>query len=80
MVWKPKVHESPVTSGDAGDAQVVQFGVLGFKKLSERLKLQGNIDFEMYSANFSGTGTRAEAASSSSHRYTTFSGGLYYQW
>jgi hypothetical protein len=80
MVWKPKVRESPITSGDAGDAQVVQFGVLGFKKLSERLKLQGDIDFEMYSANFTGSGTRAEAASSSSHRYTTFSAGLYYQW
>jgi hypothetical protein len=80
MVWKPTLKESPVTSGDSNEAQVVQFGVLGFKKLGERLKLQGNLDFEMYSANFSGAGTRAESASSSSHRFTTISGGLYYQW
>ncbi len=80
MVWKPTVKESPVTSGDSSEAQVVQFGVLGFKKMGERLKIQANLDFEMYSANFSGAGTRAESASSSSHRFTTLSGGLYYQW
>lgn len=79
MVWKPNMKESPVSSGASNEAQVVQFGVFGFKKLGERLKLQGNLDFEMYSANFSGAGTRVESASSSSHRYTTLSGGLYYQ-
>ncbi len=78
MVWNPHVKESPVTSGASSKSQVVQFGVLGFKKLGERLRLQGNLDFEMYSSNFSGTGSRAEPASSSSHKYTTLSGGLYY--
>lgn len=78
MVWKPSVSESPVNSGDSSESQVVQFGVLGYKKMGERLKLQVHLDFEMYSSNFSGTGTRAEPATSSSHRFTTLSGGLYY--
>lgn len=76
MVLNPSVKESPVTSGDSAKSQIVQFGILGFKKLGERLKMQFNLDFEMYSANFSGTG--GHTATSSSHRYTTFSGGLYY--
>lgn len=78
MVWKPSLRESPHTSGGSSENQIVQFGIFGFKKLGERLKVQANLDFEMYSSNFSGTGTRAESATSSSHRYTTLSGGLYY--
>jgi hypothetical protein len=78
MVFNPSLKESPVTSGGGPKNQVVQFGVLGFKRMGERLKLQLNLDFEMYSSNFNGSGGRAEAASSSSQRYTTLSGGLYY--
>jgi hypothetical protein len=32
----------------------------------------------MYSANFSGTGTRTNSATSASQRFTTLSGGVYY--
>jgi hypothetical protein len=78
MVWKPRLKESPVTSGGSSESQVVQFGILGFKRIGERLKAQVNLDFEMYASNFSGNGTRAEAANSSSQRHTTLSGGLYY--
>lgn len=78
MVWNPSVKESPATSGASSKSQIVQFGIMGFKKMGERLKLQVHLDFEMYSSNFSGAGSRAESATSSSHRYTTLSGGLYY--
>jgi len=78
MVLNPSVKESPVPSGDSSKSQIVQFGVMGFKKMGERLKLQVNLDFEMYSSNFTGTGGRNQPATSSSHRYTTLSGGLYY--
>jgi hypothetical protein len=74
----PTMHESPLPSGDSNKATVVQFGLFGFKKISERLRLQANLDFEMYSASISGTGQRAEAATSASQRYTTLSGGIYY--
>lgn len=78
MVFSPKLKEAPVTSGGSAKNQVVQFGILGYKKMGERLKMQLNLDFEMYSSNFSGPGGRAEAASSSSQKFTTLSGGLYY--
>jgi hypothetical protein len=78
MVLKPSLKESPATSGRSSEAQIVQFGLFGFKKLGERLKAQLNLDFEMYSATFSGDGTRDNAATSSSQRFTTLSGGLYY--
>lgn len=84
MVFNPSLKESPSTSGASAKEQIVQFGVFGFKKLGERLKAQMHLDFEMYSATFSGAGTRDSShpttgtATSSSHRYTTLSGGLYY--
>lgn len=79
MVLNPSVKESPVQSGASSKSQIVQFGIFGFKKLGERLRLQMNLDFEMYSSNFSGTGSRDNgSATSSSHRYTTLSGGVHY--
>jgi hypothetical protein len=84
MVLNPSLKETPATSGGDSKAQIVQFGVFGFKKLGERLKAQVNLDFEMYSATFSGAGSRdgsdptTGTATSSSQRYTTLSGGLYY--
>ncbi|MBX3020627.1 MAG: hypothetical protein KF799_03030 [Bdellovibrionales bacterium] len=76
--WNPALRESPDSSGSSNKATVVQFGLFAFKKYSERLRLQANLDFEMFSANFSGTGTRAIPASSASQRYTTLTGGIYY--
>jgi hypothetical protein len=85
MVFNGHLKEKPKTSGSDSDANIVKFGVFGFKKLGERLKAQINLDFEMYSATFSGTGTREDStgvftgsATSSSQRFTTLSGGLYY--
>lgn len=85
MVFNPNVKEAPVTSGASPKNQVVQFGVFGFKKLGERLKMQLNLDFEMYSSTFSGVGSGvsagvsgADSATSSSQKFTTLSGGLYY--
>lgn len=76
---KPSMKESPVTSGASSNNNLVQFGVLGFQRVGERLKLQLNLDFEMYSTSFSGAGTRtAPSADSASHRHTTLSGGVYY--
>jgi hypothetical protein len=83
MAVNPSMHESPVTSGDSSKNAVIQFGIFGYKKLSERLKLQVDLDFEMYSSSLSGNGTRMngsthEPASSISQRFTTLSGGVYY--
>lgn len=74
----PSLTEAPDSSGASNKANVVQFGVLGLHKLSERLRLQANLDFEMYAATFTGQGTRSVMATSSSQRYTTLSAGVYY--
>ncbi len=77
LAWNPAVSEQPASSGDSTTGSVVQFGIFGFKRIGERLKLQGNLDFEMYSANFSGSGVgAANAATSASHRHTILSGGV----
>lgn len=77
MAWNPAVREQPAPSGDSTKGTVVQFGIFGFKRMGERLKLQANLDFEMYSASFSGSGVgAANSATSASHRHTTLSGGV----
>jgi hypothetical protein len=78
MAFRPGLKETPVTTGASSENNVTQFGIFGFKKLGERLKVIGSLDFEMYSSNFSGAGTRAESGSSSSHRFVIISGGVAY--
>lgn len=77
MAYNPKVQEQPNPSGDSTKGTVVQFGIFGYKRIGERLKLQGNLDFEMYASSFSGaSGGAAVTATSASHRHTTLSGGV----
>lgn len=75
---RPSLNETPEISGGAEDHQAVQFGLFGYKRIGERLKLQIDLDYEIYSTDFNGTGTRSPAATSSSQRHTTVSGGVYY--
>jgi hypothetical protein len=74
----PALTEAPKSSGSSSSSNVVQFGLIGYRKLGERLRAQVHLDFEMYSSTFSGTGTRAESASSASQRFTTLTGGIFY--
>ncbi|NCN95122.1 MAG: hypothetical protein GW917_00190, partial [Bdellovibrionales bacterium] len=71
------LSESPVTSGGSSN-NVIQFQFYGSKALSARLRVLGSLDFEQFSSSFSGRGTRTEAATSSSIRYMTFTGGAAY--
>lgn len=75
---KPGLRESPYSSGDTASPSVVEFGVLAYKKIGERLKAQMNLDFAMYSANFTGNGGGGSPASSASQRLTTLSAGVNY--
>ncbi|MCB0386203.1 MAG: hypothetical protein KDD43_12490, partial [Bdellovibrionales bacterium] len=76
--WNPVMKESPVSSGDDNDATINQFGLLCGRKLSEHLRLEASLDFAIYSAKFSGAGSRAEPATSASHRHTSLAAGIYY--
>ena len=78
MVLSPHLTETPVTSGASPTNTINMFGLYGFHKIAENLKLIGNLDFEQYSTNFSGNGTRAETATSASQRIVTASGGIAY--
>jgi hypothetical protein len=77
LAWKPGVREAPEPSGDSVSGNVVQFGIFGYRRVGERLKYQAALDFEMYSASFSGA-SGPNPATSASHRHTTLSGGLIY--
>lgn len=74
----PSLRESPVSSGDDNDASINQFGILGSYRLGERLKLEGSLDFAIYSAKFFGSGGRSEPATSSSQRHAGLSAAIYY--
>lgn len=78
--YDPKLKESPVTSGGSSKNTVNTFNVYVQRKLRENLRATGNIDFEMYSANFSGRGSRGsnEIATSASQQNIMLSGGIYY--
>lgn len=78
IAFHPSLHEVPVTSGASSTNYITQFGVFGFRKMGERLRLVFGADLENYATTFSGSGTRAESAYSSSHRYVTFNGGMTY--
>jgi hypothetical protein len=66
------LNEDPAVSGSS-DNTITQFGVFMDRALRINLKARFNLDFELYSSNFSG-GT----ATSGSQKHTTISGGIYY--
>lgn len=76
--FSPRLNESPITSGDSSKNSVNQIGLFGVRRMSPRLNLRIQLDYELYSTTFSGNGTRTESASSASQRYTTLSGGIFY--
>ncbi|MGE0762773.1 MAG: hypothetical protein AB7N80_05800 [Bdellovibrionales bacterium] len=78
IIFKGRLGETPVTSGDESDNTINMFGVFGLRKITENLKGVMKLDFEQYSTNFSGAGTRTEPATSSSQRHTTLSAGVAY--
>ncbi|MFN7455731.1 MAG: autotransporter outer membrane beta-barrel domain-containing protein [Pseudobdellovibrionaceae bacterium] len=76
--WGPSVSESPVTSGSSSSARMGQFNITGTYRLKQHLNLRGDLNYDLYSASFSGTGTRSDSASSASHKITTIGAGFEY--
>lgn len=72
------LNESPSSSGADNKSTINSFQLFGNRKLTSRIRANGMIEFEQYSTNFTGDGTRGERASSSSQRMTTFFGGIEY--
>lgn len=80
----PSLSESPNTSGGSPKVTINDFSLFAEKKIAENLKATGSLDFSLYSASFSGAGTRTgpggvpETATSLSQRHTSASGGIVY--
>jgi len=77
MAFQPRLSEAPYTSGSSKN-NVTQFGLFGYKKMSERLKATVQLDFEMLSSTFGGGATRTDPSSSTSERIVSLTAGAYY--
>jgi len=78
FAFRPSLNESPYSSGDSSTANVFQMGIYGYKQLGQRMKVRVQLDYDMYSATFSGSGSGGEPASSCSQKFTTLSAGVDY--
>jgi hypothetical protein len=77
MFLSPRMSES-VSSGASSKSSINQFGFFGIYHVRSRFKIRGEIDFEYYSSDFSGTGDRSPAASNTTQKMTTLMGGIEY--
>lgn len=75
--WNPSMTESPVSSGSSSNS-ITSFSGYGEYKYSARINLRAVLSYDVFSSTFSGTGSRGEITTSSSHSITTISGGLDY--
>jgi hypothetical protein len=72
------VEETPFTSGASANGKITSFSAFGTYRWTEHMNLKGQLDYDLFSASFTGTGTRTPSASSWSHTMTTVSGGIEY--
>ena len=73
------VDESPVTSGSSSSGKITSFAAFGTYRWTEHLNWKGELSYDLFSASFTGTGSRgANSASSTSHDIMTFAGGIQY--
>jgi len=72
------VDESPVNSGASVSGKITSFSAFGTYRWTEHMNIRGELMYDLFSASFSGTGSRTDSASSASHTLTTFAGGIEY--
>ncbi|MEZ0392515.1 MAG: hypothetical protein ACAH59_09880, partial [Pseudobdellovibrionaceae bacterium] len=71
------VSESPVSSGLSSSGKITSFSAFGTYRWTEHMNIRGELMYDLFSASFSGTGSRgADSASSASHTITTMAGGI----
>lgn len=74
MFLSPGMSESPNTSSSA-KSTINQFGFFGVYNLRSRFKIRGEINFEYYSTDFSGSGAHA---TNTTQKMTSLMGGIEY--
>lgn len=72
------LNETPETSAANSTNTMNKYFIFGTYELNTHMSIKGELDFNFFSSSFSGTGTRADPALSSSQRATTLFGGLEY--
>ncbi len=72
------VDESPVTSGSKASGNITSFSLFGTYRWTEHMNFRGELMYDLFSASFSGNGSRTPSASSASHTLTTLAGGIEY--
>ncbi len=79
LYLNPTMNESGKTSGSSSTSKINSFGFFMDYRMKTRFKIRGELQFEYYDSNFSGTGTRENySATSISHKLTTLFGGIQY--
>lgn len=77
MFLSPSMSESSA-SGDSSSNTINQFGFFGIYHLKSRFKIRGEINFEYYSSDFSGTGAGTHTSTNTTQKLTSFMGGIEY--
>ena len=84
LVLLPKMTETPVTSGSAGNITINDFRIFAEKSLNQNLRAFGELQFNLATASLNAGGNRVdgsgspETASSISYRATNIVGGVKY--
>jgi len=72
------LDETPVTSGANANSSINEFSIFVERQLGVNLRAVGSVDLSLYSTNFSGQGSRPEAATTLSQSHKGLSGGIVY--
>jgi hypothetical protein len=77
LFFNPALDESPVDSGSCRN-NITSFSGFVDIRQSHRLNYKFVIDYDLFASSFTGTGSRGEVASSSSHSMMSVLGGIEY--
>lgn len=77
--YSPSIDETPLTSGSSSSGKWTSFSAFGTYKWTSRMNLRGELIYDLFGANFSGSGSRGiDSASTVTHQMTTLTAGVEY--
>ena len=79
MLFLTKLTEAPIRSGDSSSNTINEFSFYVDRRIAMNLILRSQLEFSLYSSSLSGSGNRAEPATSISQRHLTATAGIIYQ-
>jgi hypothetical protein len=70
--------ETPISSAASSNSSVTSFSVGGFYRMTNQFWLDGHVNFDFFSASYSGTGTRADPGLTTSQNLISLLTGIDY--